>query len=405
MKNESPFAIFSAFFAVDGIKIGDGRPSLAFPVPMSSHDPAGQDPVIALAYGREALDQLSRPDVIATPFQRATWLARWHESRDGQGDLVLATLAYPAGQIMLPLAMRRAGPIRLADIAGEKHASLHAPVLAGILPSSFVLEPALKHLGERLAIDAFTFADQPVTIDGVPNPLLAGAGQPSPSSAWQLSLSADGEALMGRLLDRDDRKKIRQKIRKLGDLGGPVVGRFAAGEEMPALLGHFHRWKATRFGARGIDNPFEQAEARAFLAAGLAGPDAPMALFVLESGSTPVALMIGARSPSRFSGMANAHDPDPALARVSPGDVLLAHLVPALQGEGLRYFDLGVGEARYKARWCPEELRLHDRAFAITGIGKIAARSWLLARSLKRQIKRNPGAMAMLDRLRRLGAR
>ena len=140
---------------------------------------------------------------------------------------------------------------------------------------------------------------------------------------------------------------------------------------------------------------------QAFLQNGSAGRQAPLRIFALSAGERLVAVMVCAIDRRACSGMVNAHDPDPEIAKTSPGEQLLMHLLRRLCAEGFRQFDLGIGEARYKAHFCPEPVALIDAALAITAKGHVAALVFLAMRRLKRRVKQDPRLWSLVMRYRR----
>lgn len=360
-------------------------------------------PPIRLFSGAQALAYLSETSRAGTAFQAASWLKPYLESTNGLEDFRLIEVQCASAIFLLPLQLHRKGGVILADIPGEKHASFHAPVWieAGEIAPADMLN-ALREVGAVLGIDAFTLRDSPPLVAGEANPLLALPHRPSPSAAFGLTLEVDGEALLHRLLDKDDRKKLRQKERKLSEFG-PLRAGWAQGEaEIRAALSALFAWKEARFGEKGIDNPFAAADIRAFVEQASVSTPSGIRIFTLHAGERLVAAMAGAAGRGQFSGMLNANDPDPAILRSSPGEILIHHLIRALCAEGVQHFDLGVGEARYKAHYCPERIDLFDAALGITMKGKLAAQAFLAARKAKRLIKQNPHAMGLLGRLRGL---
>ena len=156
----------------------------------------------------------------------------------------------------------------------------------------------------------------------------------------------------------------------------------------------------------GIDDPYADPAIRAFLAAATDGerPAVEIHALVLEATGRVLATFGGAVDDARYSGMMTAFDADPEIARFSPGDLLLHHLVRDQTARGRRAFDLGVGEARYKASICDETIPLVAVMLPVTlrghAYGLVATR---LTR-LKRRIKRDPRLFALASRLRRLKA-
>ena len=236
---------------------------------------------------------------------------------------------------------------------------------------------------------------------GRDNPLAALLHQLAPSEAASLTLISDAETLLARLSDRDDRKKLRQKSAKLAALGELRTGWVTQEADIRSVLAQYFNWKAGQFVALGIADPFAAPEVRTFLETATLGETPAIRLYTLHAGERLLAVLGGALGTDGFSGMFTAYDPDAAVARYSPGEVLLVALIRTLCTEGATQFDLGVGEARYKAHYCPEAITLVDIAVPISVKGQVIASLWRVMRGLKRKLKQNDAAFDLLKKLRR----
>lgn len=350
--------------------------------------------------GEAALSRLAGTEGPITPFQQARFLALLLRETGTLASFRLIEIAAGSGAILVPVSLTRRGLFRLADIAGGKQASFHAAILEGDPAiSARALREGLILAGRAIGIDAFTFTDCPLSYDGRDNPLTILHRQASPSSGWKLTLDGEAEEILARLSDRDDRKKLRQKTNKLAAFGAIRAGWAETTEARQAAFEALFRWKAARFGAAGIDDPFADDAIRAFLVK--SAETGAVRLFTLSAGNRLVAVLAGLAGKGCFSGMLNGHDADADIARTSPGEQLIVHLIRALSAENFRHFDLGTGEARYKAHYCPERLALVDCAVAVSAKGFLAARLFLAARGLKRIIKQSPKLMGWVARARR----
>ncbi|MBN8535391.1 MAG: GNAT family N-acetyltransferase [Rhizobiales bacterium] len=351
--------------------------------------------------GEAALARLATTSNGLTPFQQAGFLAPLLRGVNALDDFRLIEIRADGGALLLPVSIVQLGLFRLADIAGGKQASFHAATSDGLLAiSAQTLRRHLINAGREIGIDAFTFSDCPLTYNDRDNPLAILARQASPSSGWKLALEGEAEEILARLSDRDDRKKLRQKANRLAALGTIHAGWAETPEARAAAFEALFRWKAERFGAAGIDDPFATDAIRTSLAA--MAETGVLRLFTLRAGNRLVAVLAGLVGDRCFSGMLNGHEPEAEIARTSPGEQLLPHLIRALCADGFRHFDLGVGEARYKAHYCPARIALVDCAVAASAKGILAARLFLAMRAAKRTIKQSPKLMELLTRLRRL---
>jgi CelD/BcsL family acetyltransferase involved in cellulose biosynthesis len=269
---------------------------------------------------------------------------------------------------------------------------------------------ALRKAGADVGIDAFVLGYQPRFWDGAANPLAA-RSEPAASDAYGLSLGPDAEATIRRIFSADARKKLRVKEKKLVEAVGPVAFRVASTpDEVAAFLEAFYRQKATRFAALGIVDPYGSQSVRRFLAQGIdaqgiasvsAGRAIEICALVGERDGRVYATFAGAVDAVRYSGMMTSFDQDPALARFSPGEILLRHLVGYQAGQGRRGFDLGVGEARYKASICDETIELREVSIPVSARGWAVTAHAVAWGRIKRRIKRNPRLLRLLRPLRR----
>ncbi len=352
------------------------------------------------------------PAALGTPYQRFDWVSAYLHAT-GQVEharIVIVRNADGRPRLLMPLTLQREHGLRIARTVGDTHANYHMPLFAtrdaaALPPSSIVT--ALIQAGRANGIDAYTLKHQPRMWDGAANPLAA-TGEPEASDAYGLMLGPDPEATVRRVFSADARKKLRSKEKRLIEAHGAIAyHRARTPEEAQRLLAAFYAQKSARFAVMGISDPYADPAIRAFLAAASTGAEPAMevhALYLVESGRV-LATFGGAVSDRRFSGMMTAFDADPEIARYSPGDLLLQHLVRDQTDRGRQGFDLGVGEARYKASICDETINLVETVIPVTLRGRTyGAVRGSLTRT-KRRIKRDPRLYAVLKRLRALRRR
>lgn len=353
----------------------------------------------------ESFARLAAAEASTTPFQSARWVQAFLGSGNASERFRLIEITNSAGSsLLLPLLLTRRAGVTIAEKIGGAHASYFVPgsTGGGIGWRRETLNAALEAAARLATVDAALLADCPLKWGAAPSPLALLPHQSAPSDGAGLTLNADGETLLSRLSDRDDRKKLRQKRNKLAAPGDVQAG-WVDPADVAGALASFYAWKASQFAEMGIRDPFADPGFRRFLDRATAGDDPPIRLFMLSAGGRPLAILGGARSGGHFSGMFTAYDPAPDIARHSPGEVLIAALIPALAGGDCQGFDLGVGEARYKAHYCPERIALMDFAVQATAAGRAACAAWRLARKAKRAIKQNDALFDFWKKIRRLG--
>ncbi len=377
----------------------------ALPFPRSqAAAPSERLGAIVHAAGPEALARLGSEHAVATPFQTAGWISAFLEAHAMLEDFRLVELRDSTGNaLLLPLVLHRQVGAVLAGKIGGAHASYFLPVTVGEIAGwdTGAIRNALKQAAAEAGIDALLLADSPLVWAGKPNPLAFLTQHPAPGNGAMLTLQPDVEALLNRLSDRDARKKLRQKAGKLAATG---VLEFGWVREPEAALALYYRWKAAQFASQGIPDAFAAPEIRQFLHLATTGATPAIHLYALTAGGRMLAILGGALSGEadsnrHFSGMFTAYDPE--FSRLSPGEILVSELVRQLASEGVQRLDLGVGEARYKAHYCPELIALVDLALPVTGYGRIASVFWFAARGLKRLVKHNATLLGLLKRFRK----
>ncbi len=140
----------------------------------------------------------------------------------------------------------------------------------------------------------------------------------------------------------------------------------------------------------------------------LAGDDADAAGFqwiVATVADRIISVLGGFEREGRFSGLVFSHDDFADVAPGSPGEWLVQGLIEDSFRRGLKEFDLGVGEARYKSSACEIVEPQFDTAFAVTLVGRAGAVAFRMARGLKRRIKQSPRLLGAARALQRLFVR
>jgi CelD/BcsL family acetyltransferase involved in cellulose biosynthesis len=348
---------------------------------------------------------------LATPYQTLGWqraaIAALH--KDDKPCVICLKDRSGAIAALLPLVLSHRYGVTMASYPAGKHANYNM----GLFSEEAVRALTAADLGRILrsaagiaGIDLYVLRNQPDLWRGIRNPLSLLPGRNSSSSAWRADLIADGETFVNGLMSSESRKKLRHKERKLAEVGPITYEEAASPGRAAQVLAAFLAQKKARFAAIGVSNPFEDPAAIRFLedAAVKAlefGPPAPVSLFSMNAGERIIAVFGGVIHAGRFSGMFTSFDPDPAVARYSPGDLLLMNLVKMMSARGLQTFDLGAGDAAYKTDYCAIEERLFDSILPMTLAGGVAAAAISAGLSAKRFAKRHAAMARPL--LRRIG--
>jgi CelD/BcsL family acetyltransferase involved in cellulose biosynthesis len=350
---------------------------------------------------------------LATPYQTYDWIRAWSDALSAPLGIkpLIVTGHDSRGRViaLLPLGVRHIKGVTCGIFLGGKHANMNMGVFEPQAMSGLSADDLgfiLRNVAERHGIDLFHFENQPRVWLGRDNPLLKLPHQSSASSAWKTALVQDGEEMIRGLMSSESRKKLRHKEKKLGENGPVSFLEVRSVDEAETVLSAFYAQKAARFRAMGIADPFADSHVRAFLhagaTAGVAEGKQSISLFAMRVGERIVSVFGGAIHQGRFTGMFTSFDGDPAVARYSPGDLLLLHLVKMMCARGLASFDLGTGDASYKTDYCKTEEPLFDSFLPMTMTGRVAAAGMRSAFALKGTMKKSEFVLALVSRFRRL---
>jgi CelD/BcsL family acetyltransferase involved in cellulose biosynthesis len=397
----------AAATARHGLAPGPGGGVAAMPLPGSGMTvEVHTDPAGALAAWAE-LESAAPCSVYQTRGFLVPWL---HTIAPASRIVPMITIVRDnAGvpQALFPFGIRHTMTGRIVEFLGGRDSNMNTALFrpgAGFDAECLyaVIRLAAQLSGQRP--DHVELKNQPPMLDRQPNPLAQLPHRLSPSQCHAMKLLADGEAFRNRQLSKDYRKKLRAKQRKLAEVG--ALEFLTAGSEAQAhrILDAFYDQKLQRFEDRNITSEFDTPESREFFVrsciARVSGRGAAVELHALECGGRIVATFGGGEHRGRFSGMCNSFDQSPSIARHSPGDILLSHIVGEKCAAGLHTFDLGIGESRYKQIWCDTHEDLFDTVFGLTLRGRILARAVSARQFAKRTIKQNSWAWALVQRVR-----
>ncbi|MGP0061335.1 MAG: GNAT family N-acetyltransferase [Beijerinckiaceae bacterium] len=306
------------------------------------------------------------------------------------------------------LGIEECGGLRRAVFLGGKDSNFNlglfgAPEMFTRTDVEAVLRTAAKVLG-RNAPDIFLLVNQPHIWAGMKNPFALLPHQPSPSFAFGTTLPRDAEHFFSAKQSKDRRKKLRKKEARLAEMGPLRHITNSDPDAARAILAAFFAQKAARCEAQAIDVDFADPCRQSFYEdLSLPRPDrAPaLELHALACGSRIVAVFGGMPHRECFNGMIMSFDSDPDIARSSPGELLLLRAIAAQCQRGIISFDLGIGEADYKATYCDTPIALFDVLFPITLKGKLYAVFESLRLRFKRAIKQEPRLFAIFQRVKR----
>lgn len=348
---------------------------------------------------------------LGSPYQRFAWVKAWQESHPARGpdpSVLIVRDSCAAPLLVLPVTTERVGPARVARVPGGKHANFAMPWLdrgfaRRTMPAeaaSILAALAAAHGG----IDIIALPNQPTEREGIPNPFaLSPSSRETPEPACATVIGDHGGSIVDAVVSKDSRKKFARKRKWLAERGPVAYRRATTAAEAGIVLDAFLRQKALRSAQRQMPNPFSDPVVQAFLAKAcldeVAGGAPAIELHALWCGDQPVATFGATLHGGWLSGCFIAHEPDPALERSSPGELLLVEALRDAGMRGLASFDLGTGGGAYKASFCRTPLSLTDTYLPVTWIGRACAPVLAGAGQIKAAVKKDPRLVAVLHRV------
>lgn len=344
----------------------------------------------------------------ASPYQRYDWIAAYARTVHGHdGSQIVVALGRDSNgslQFILPMRLTSRFGVKVARYIGGKHANLNMPLLTHLALSKLdtaawkdILQTIARSLG---GVDVFLLQNQPRRWQGHVNRLAELGTVEALDDVHMLGLSPDAETRLSTLLSKDRRKKLRAKVRRLSEMGEIRFTDPYNDDERQLAVSSFLDQKAQRFRQQGIPDPFAAPEIRDFLLAasapGTSGEAPAVEFHALKVGDRVAATVAGIGNATRFSTMCISFDGSPEIARDSPGDQILVHLIQR-QGElGRTEFDLGMGEASYKEVFCDTRERLAHTLHATSLPGVAAVLLQRVADRMKRVVKHHPALLRII---------
>ena len=393
---------------------------LAFrPRPDESLVPADTDTRVARVEVFEDMASCEAPwrtleagPALATPYQRYDFLHLWqrHVGTEQGVTPFVVTAFNAAGEplFLWPLGRRQLGGLQAVEFLGGKHANFNMALWRRDVATSIEtgdLRAVLRQLGDR--IDLLVLQQQPLSWAGTTNPFALLPHQRAANCGFSGALVPSFDALLRARTNAVMRKKMRKKAQALASFGSISFTRVTKLCEIRRVLDVFFKQKGARMRAQGVRDVFAGADVRRFIEAAATQPavnGAPLIeIYALSVDNIIVATMGGIVGGARFCAMFNSII-DGRFAIESPGEQLILKLVQDCCERGLATFDLGVGEARYKALFCGDIEPLIDSFIPLSGAGRLLAVGCRSAATVKRTVKQQPALWSMVRRARLLRA-
>lgn len=343
-------------------------------------------------------------------YQKFTWCAAWFGTIGVLDRVRPAIVHIEAGDqsALLPLAIYPWHQLRIARYPCGSHSNANGPLAGPQFPwpdTADGINDLLCQIAAAIGdIDSFALQNQPQLFNGVPHPFLPAQSVAGASDFYEGDLAADFNALSVRRMKGDRRKKMRNKERRIAELGMVRMIIPATADEARYFLSQFFLQKQARFRQQGIANPFDEPGAVDFLNAAACDhfgmPEVALRLRAMFLDDALVAIWGSIQDQMRYSGLITSFAVDGEVAKCSPGELLLNEEIRHCCTQGQDVIDLGIGAARYKNVWCDRIIPIFETHFAMTNGGWLYAAAQRCRSRAKRLIKNNPALMTVTRKLR-----
>jgi CelD/BcsL family acetyltransferase involved in cellulose biosynthesis len=352
---------------------------------------------------------LDIPQNLTTPYQRFEFLSLWQQhvgSRAGFRPLIV--VAYDRERrplLLLPLALKKAAGIRVANFMGGKHSTFNM----GLWDRDFALgakradlEALISAIRLRYEADVLAFHRQPFEWRDQRNPIAVLPHQPSVNDCPVMNLV--GGASPAPRVSQSMRGRLKGKERKLKTLAGYRYYAATDDADIGRLLDAFFRFKPLRMAEQKLPNVFERPGVEDFVRGAcmmrLANGEPVIQIHALECDDEVIAIFAGIADGDRFSMMFNTYTLS-ANSRHSPGLILISDIVDYYAERGYRALDLGVGSDSYKRLFCKNKEPLFDCFIPLSLRGIAVAELMSGINRAKYLVKHSPALLQAAQRLRR----
>lgn len=339
---------------------------------------------------------------VRTPYQSLAWYEAWIQTAGAAlGESPLIVSAYDGqGHLtaLFPLVHLERALVGVGRFAGGKHANWNYPLLRpDFVLDADLVEAVLSALRTECPdVDVLLLEALPGHWSGRANPFL---------HLRHYHHSAIGAVidLAGKRGSGDASKKRRASSRKL-DHAGAVVTRAATRHEVERTLSAFFRQKHAWLRGKGLDDGFGQPGLQAFFANLFSSETSGGELRYLLAGDRILAVAGLLLRPPHASLMFTSYDATAPQARHSPGSFLLARITEELREKNVRWFDLGLGEARYKEALGANPQPAYALVAPLTFKGAALAVAMKGKHHVKCMVKADPHLLRAVREIRRLAA-
>jgi CelD/BcsL family acetyltransferase involved in cellulose biosynthesis len=310
-----------------------------------------------------------------TTFQHHHWLEAWYGAFDTAFPLIaiISDAVTDRKIALVPLIRRVHRGVRIVEFADLDLTDYNAPILGFGAPRDEMearaicqaLLAALRRLPDR--IDLIRLRKMPANVGGKPNPLVSLGRFGSCSLNGNLIVISDDFDVYRASIKR---MQLPRSWRVFNRHPGAAFRMIATATEALTLLDTMDAQQQTRMQRLGL--PFvlnDETRAKFYRDLVIRGiEDGYVVVSALTCGEEIVATVLGIRQGANFVFLriSNAGKP---WSHCSPSRLVIERTMAALHGQGVRNFDLSVGNYAFKRRFGAVQFPLTDASIALSWRG------------------------------------
>jgi len=359
--------------------------------------------------------QALEAQTFCTPFQTYAWTHAWRTHVTSTADvhpaIIIGRDDNDAVQVILPLALRKQGPVTILEWLAGDHASYSGGLFRTALLNSLNRAEFLSlwaKITELLPpFDIAQFLAQTPMLNAHVNPTTYLGTKDSASTYFRITIDADFEALHLDRRSRTTRRSERRRERHLSELGPLMFEAHYEGSTQEQATDVMFEQRSARFTEQGIHDfladpgvaDFYRALTKMTMQAhGIEG-----FVSTLSVGDTIAAGLLNITHNNINYALVSSMTTDEAMRKPSPGEILMRNTLKHCCEKGMDAYDCGGGYDIYKDSWSDLKFHTLDTVSPQTILGSAYAGSYNGFLAAKSHIKQSPTLWKAFKVCRKLG--
>jgi CelD/BcsL family acetyltransferase involved in cellulose biosynthesis len=310
-----------------------------------------------------------------TTFQNGIWLGAWYDTFRKTQSLIAVVSDTATGRALavVPLIRRLRRDIRVAEFPDLDLSDYNAPILSATAPTDHATARAicrallagLRELPDGL--DLLRMQKMPADVEGRPNPLVLLGRMGSCSLNGNLVTTADDFEAYQTSIKRMQMPRCWRVFSRNAGAKFRMITDIQDALRILDAMDAQQRARMKELGLRFVlDHPCRAKFYRDIVHRGLA--DGFAVVSALTCGEKVVATALGIRQGTNFSLLRTSYGGE-RWASCSPGLLVVERTMAVLHKEGVRRFDLSIGNYDYKRRFGARQFPLTDVSIALSWRG------------------------------------